>query len=288
MEKLIKYRRWWSTLLPIGLALLLIAIIATQNRLTIHKEAVTLRMGPGLTYQPLKHQAATEKVRLIGQSHNWYKLLLGDHQVAWAPAWRVNHQTKVAPGNALSEATIVIDAGHGGTDVGAEHVADSKQTKYMEKTYTLQMAQRVAAKLRAQGARVIMTRTDDHFVDLKPRPQVAERVKADAFISFHFDSSPHANEGSGMTTYYYHQGASKTLATLVNHELTPLPLANLGTDFGDFLVIRDNTQPAILCEMGYINTKRDFKQIKSARYQDQAATQIVKGVNRFCQVRAGK
>src|SRR5699024_5125636 len=115
-----------------------------------------------------------------------------------------------------------------------------------------------------------------------------ERVKADAFISFHFDSSPHPNEGSGMTTYYYHQGASKTLATLVNHELTPLPLANLGTDFGDFLVIRDNTQPAILCEMGYINTKRDFKQIKSARYQDQAATQIVKGVNRFCQVRAGK
>ena len=91
-----------------------------------------------------------------------------------------------------------------------------------------------------------------------------------------------------MTTYYYHQGASKTLATLVNHELTPLPLANLGTDFGDFLVIRDNTQPAILCEMGYINTKHDFKQIKSARYQDQAATQIVKGVNRFCQVRAGK
>ena len=61
MEKLIKYRRWWSTLLPIGLALLLIAIIATQNRLTIHKEAVTLRMGPGLTYQPLKHQAATER-----------------------------------------------------------------------------------------------------------------------------------------------------------------------------------------------------------------------------------
>lgn len=288
MNQTISRRQIILCLLPVIIALALIAVIAGQNKITIDKDAVTLRTGPGLTYSRVKNQSAEEEVQIIGKRHNWYKLRTSDHQVAWAPVWRVKNQTKVASGNALSEATIVIDAGHGGNDVGAEAKTESTKARYMEKTYTLKMAKLVAQKLRAQGARVIMTRTDDSYVSLKARPKLAERYHADAFVSFHFDSSPNANEGSGLTTYYYHQGASKLLARLVNNQLNSLPLSNNGINFGDFLVIRDNTRPAILCEMGYINTTKDFKQISSASYRNQVANQVVKGLNLFCKARAGK
>ncbi|HJA73152.1 MAG TPA: N-acetylmuramoyl-L-alanine amidase [Candidatus Limosilactobacillus faecipullorum] len=274
-------------LVPLLLALCLIFVVTKQNQITVHKNAVILRQGPGLTYAPVK-QETTETVRIIGQSNSWYKLRIGDHQIAWAPAWRLKNQTKFGAHNALSEATIVVDAGHGGSDSGAEYHDNSNNPKYMEKTYTLALAKRVANKLRAQGARVIMTRDNDQFVDLKPRPKMAEEAKADVFISFHYDSSPQANEGSGVTTYYYHRGASRELAQIVNRQFSALPLKNLGINFGDFLVIRENTQPAILCEMGYINTKKDFHQIKTVRYQNQVANEVVTGLNQFCQNRAGK
>ena len=260
-------RRLALCLTPLLLALVLIGILSAQHRVTINRQAVTLRTGPGLTYAKVKHQAKSERVRIIGQRHDWYKLALSDHTVAWAPVWRVNHQTKVANGNALSEATIA---------------------KYMEKTYTRTVAKLVAKKLRAKGARVLMTRTADQYVSLKDRPKVAERAKADAFISFHFNSSPNANEGSGVTAYYYHHNGSKQLAKLMSKAFAALPLTNLGTKFGDFYVLRENSQPAILCELGYINSKHDFKKIRSTAYQEQVADRVVAAVNRFCQLRAGK
>ena len=107
----------------------------------------------------------------------------------------------------------------------------------------------MAKELRARGAQVILTRDNDRYVDLKSRPETAESIHADAFISFHFDSSPYANEGTGVTTYYYHKGNnSKKLASAINSQFNNLPLRNNGVDFSDFLVLRDNTRPAILCE----------------------------------------
>src|SRR5699024_11354790 len=96
--------------------------------------------------------------------------------------------------------SIVIDAGHGGSDSGA-----LSRTNKNEKTYTLIYAKKLAERLRTAGAMVYMTRDDDSFVNLNSRPQLAENLHADAFISIHFDSAPENNMGSGYTTYYYHK-----------------------------------------------------------------------------------
>ena len=76
-------------------------------------------------------------------------------------------------------------------------------------------------------------------------------------------------------------GASKRLAKALNKQLNNLPLTNRGIEFGDFLVIRDNTRPAVLCEMGYINSTKDFNQIKNASYQQKIARDIAKGLNNY-------
>ena len=90
-------------------------------------------------------------------------------------------QSPAPPGDTL---TIVIDAGHGGIDGGAEGPAGS-----MEKNVTLAFAQALKAALEEQdGIRVAMTRTDDSFLSLSARVRRARDEAADLLISLHADS----------------------------------------------------------------------------------------------------
>lgn len=151
----------------------------------------------------------------------------------------------------------------------------------MEKTYTLKIAKYLAADLKARGAKVVLTRSKDKYVGLKERVTIAKENHADCFVSLHLNSSPNKNEGSGVTTYYYHRGNSKHLDWQVSSQFHNLSLAENGIEFGDFLVIRDNPIAAILCETGYVNTKKDFKQIRKTRFQKKAAQDITKGLNQY-------
>lgn len=81
--------------------------------------------------------------------------------------------------------TICLDPGHGGKDPGTQN----RRLGLMEKVFTLDLGQRLARLLQADGYRVVMTRTDDRFVDLEDRPVIAKRAKADVFISLHFNAT---------------------------------------------------------------------------------------------------
>ncbi|WP_057777178.1 N-acetylmuramoyl-L-alanine amidase [Paucilactobacillus vaccinostercus] len=269
------------TTLFVVLALGLTFALTRQKTVVVSVENVNVRQGPGLKYKKVKTLKSKERLNVLAEKNDWYKVRINDHQFGWIASWLVNRRDNLKKATKLSEATIVIDAGHGGWDSGAEYKTNSKKAQYMEKTYTLKMAKLVAADLRTKGAHVILTRDSDKFVGLKARPALAEKVHADAFISFHFDSSPQRNEASGLTTYYYHKGESKKLAQTLNRQFNSLPLTNRGIGFGDFLVIRDNTRPAVLCEMGYINDTHDFKSIKSTTYQMKVAHLVTQGLSNY-------
>jgi N-acetylmuramoyl-L-alanine amidase len=82
--------------------------------------------------------------------------------------------------------TMVVDAGHGGDDIGARGSAGSE-----EKHITLQVARRLRALLEARlGIRVILTRDDDTRMTLDDRAAVANNSKADLFLSLHANASP--------------------------------------------------------------------------------------------------
>lgn len=274
-------RAVWIAAIIVVLTLGLVWGVTRQRTVMIRTGGINVRQGPGLDYNTIAQTQARKRYHVLAERNDWYKIRLTDTQYGWVASWLVNRKKPLKNVTRLSEATIVIDAGHGGSDSGAEYHTDSKNPKYMEKTYTLQMANRVADELRLHGAHVIMTRDNDRYVGLRPRPALAEILHADAFISFHYDSSPQRNEASGITTYYYHNGASKQLARCLSHEYSNLPLTNKGIDFGDFLVIRDNTRPAVLCEMGYINTTKDFHQIRRLSYQLKVASDVTKGLEKY-------
>ncbi|MFC6315062.1 N-acetylmuramoyl-L-alanine amidase [Lapidilactobacillus achengensis] len=246
-----------------------VAVVDTDN--------TALRSQPNTSANVLEHLPAKTILTYVKTVDQWYEVKTKAGKTGYVASWVVsmaNRKTledtmpKIASN--LAEATIVLDPGHGGNDVGAL----SQSAKY-EKSYTLAIANVIESKLKAAGANVVLTRTDDSYLDLAPRAQAANQLKADAFISLHFDSSDTVNSATGITTYYYHDNRDKKLAQLLSSQLGNLPLTNRGYEFGNFQVLRDNQRPAVLLELGYINNSKDFRYITKSSYYNKVANDIV-------------
>lgn len=245
-----------------------------RQQITITAPALIVRSAPNSSREVTTITKNTTVTRLK-QRKGWVKIFYRG-KIGWLPTWLIHSQydaTKAT--NRLAEQTIVIDAGHGGSDSGALATNGT-----YEKYYTLKMAQALATKLKTSAARVIMTRSHDQSVALSQRPALANQVGASLFISFHFDSTPEADTASGFTAYYYH-AASKKFAQTLSQQLNALALTNRGTAYGNFQVIRDSTMPAVLLEMGYINDTTDYQSISSASYQQQVAQLIYQGLQKY-------
>ncbi|MCF6159930.1 N-acetylmuramoyl-L-alanine amidase [Furfurilactobacillus milii] len=277
-------QRWFQLLLTIAVTVtlgVLLVLLTHEETVTVSINQLNVRSGPNVNYKTVHKAKLNSRLVKIGEKNLWHHVRYDDRHTGWVASWLVNRRTNLKEATNLSEATIVIDPGHGGNDSGALHTLDATSSKYMEKTYTLKVAQEVAADLRRHGAHVIMTRNSDKYVGLAPRPAIANEVKADAFISIHFDSSPEENQSSGLTTYYYHKNISMKLAKALNSQMNHYPMSNKGIEFGNFEVIRDNQRPAVLLEMGYINDQDDFKTISGVTYPYRVAHSITKGLTDY-------
>lgn len=102
--------------------------------------------------------------------------------------------------------TVVIDAGHGGKDAGAV----SKDGRTYEKNLVLAIAKSFGQKIEAAypDVKVIYTRTTDKFVELSERAAIANRNKADLFISIHINAN-NSTSPSGFSAHILGQSSSK-------------------------------------------------------------------------------
>jgi N-acetylmuramoyl-L-alanine amidase len=113
---------------------------------------------------------------------------------------------------------VVIDAGHGGADTGT--IYDNGRFQIAEKDVTLMLARQAAKELRARGYQVLLTRQSDEERSLPSRTGLANRIKADLFLSIHMNSAPRAE---GIETYILNNAtdaSSRRLAHLENSVLT--------------------------------------------------------------------
>lgn len=104
--------------------------------------------------------------------------------------------------------TVVIDPGHGGVEVGAIGPGG-----LVEKNVTLEIAHRLAALLRQQGLRVILTRDSDEVVSLEQRTAIANQYKADLFLSIHLNAAP-VSVARGSETYFLSLDATDDAARM--------------------------------------------------------------------------
>jgi len=177
----------------------------------------------------------------------------------------------------LTGKTIVIDAGHGGNDLGA-----SGQNGTIENDVTLTMAQNIQKELNKRtGANVILTRNEDVKIQLPDRVKISNENQADLFISIHFDAF-FTNDVEGVTTYY-NKKKDEHLAVLMHDHIfkNGLEARNRGVSYGDYKVLRENTRPAILLELRYISNSKDESRMTSEEFQTNTTNSIVDGTIDF-------
>ena len=107
-------------------------------------------------------------------------------------------ETDSSTGNVPNQVrTVVLDAGHGGKDPGT-HGRYAKE-KNINLDLILQLGRKIKHKY--PNVRVIYTRSSDHFVELLERGAIANRNRADLFISIHCNASPSSSRVNGTETY---------------------------------------------------------------------------------------
>lgn len=174
----------------------------------------------------------------------------------------------------IIQKTIVVDAGHGGVDLGA---CGRQGTR--EKDINLEVSMRLKDLLEGAGAAVIMTRSEDDYIGLYERAFMANYWFADLFVSVHANNQFNTSV-QGIEVYHYPgRYESRLLAEKVLHGLSSSTgFRELGVKINDFVVIRETEMPSILVELGYLSNFQEESIIKTPEYQEKAALGIFQGI----------
>lgn len=169
-------------------------------------------------------------------------------------------------------ARVVLDAGHGGKDMGANRAG------VLEKDLNLSMAQKVRKALESRGVQVQMTRNSDVFLPLPTITAITNQARPDIFVSIHHNSSTNSAI-YGLETYYY-TPQSIPLARKIHSELTQTltDVPDRGVRRAMYYVIHHTPVPAVLCEIGYVSNAGERARLQDEDRQRRAAEAIADGV----------
>ena len=150
-------------------------------------------------------------------------------------------------------AGVILDAGHGGYDNGAQY--DGRK----EKDDNLRLTLAVGQILEQNGVPVSYTRQSDIYQSPSEKARLGNESGADYFISFHRNASPNANEYQGVETLVFDDhGIKAEMARNVNANLEQVGFRNIGVkERPNLTVLRRTKIPAILIEAGFLNSDQD-------------------------------
>lgn len=272
--------------------------VADNKSLTVSSQKVQIHVDPALysttvetenDYVALKKTPNSNSTTIdrlyrgewgmyLGSQNGWIKINTNDGNIGWVKKENTQIATSLRKVNpTLTQLKVVLDAGHGGIDTGAE----SNDGALIEKELTLQTVKKIGAALEKIGVNVVYTRTQDNYLALDEIAEKSMRESADLFISIHYDKYDYDNGMNGQTTYYYYQD-DKFMATVINTALVNnLTLGNNGVRQGNYFVLRQSNRPSLLLELGYLNSDRDVAIIKQTDFQNKVATGIVAGLRTY-------
>ena len=171
-----------------------------------------------------------------------------------------------------SFSTVVVDAGHGGKDNGAY-----RKFGGAEKIATLDVAKRLARKLRESDLKIVMTRSTDVFIPLEQRVAIENEQTNSIFVSIHFNDS--RRRGIHGFETYYHSANSFDLAHRIQSKLMTIPhSANRGVHRANFRVLRLAKYPAVLVECGFLSNRLEGGEARDAEYREALADRVAEAV----------
>jgi len=196
--------------------------------------------------------------------------------------------------NELYGKTIVVDAGHGGVDGGANN-------KYiLEKDINLDVALRLQKKLEESGAEVIMTRTTDtdlgnynkinrerYLRDLRARLNIINNSSADIFVSIHTNSNVNNPSTRGMMTYYHSSNPySRVMAYIFQNIFNNYGFQYQDKEYksyhlpleGNYYLLANSKIPGVIVETGFITSKTDLMLLQMLEYREYLSDAIYRGI----------
>jgi len=222
-----------------------------------------------------------------------------------APLYRPADHAKLLPPEAPK--LIVIDPGHGGIDPGTQN----EKLKLNEKTFTLDVSQRLEKLLEARGWKVVLVReTDtelskDKKADLLMRSEFANRRKADLYLSIHFNSAGPAV--SGIETYSLAPQHMLSAGALQPDEMTKVAYPGNRLDYANILlgenlhramitqlkssdrgykharqaVLRMLDCPGALVECAYLSNEAEARRVATPEFRQAIAESLAAGVQNY-------
>lgn len=172
---------------------------------------------------------------------------------------------------------VVVDPGHGGYDPGAQG------NGLIEKVWNLEVSKIVKEKLEEVGLTVILTRTNDTYVSLARRAEIANQNGADLFLSIHFNAFN--GSANGWEDFIFNgslQATTKDFQNNIHNAVLPLlskyGLGNRGKKRANFGVLRMTNMPAVLIEAGFADNANDAIVLKDPQYKEDLAAALTNGV----------
>ncbi|WP_174615059.1 N-acetylmuramoyl-L-alanine amidase [Virgibacillus ihumii] len=271
---------------------------STPEKITVTATEVRIRTGPGTNHDIIGYTSNGDTYNLVKSTNNWNKVVLGDGSSGWIAGWLTDHSNGNSPApkndtnnsnstsnndtepkssnpanGSLEGYNIVLDPGHGGKDPGAIGIGG-----VFEKNVIMNTVDNVARELRAAGATVILTRDNDYFLSLEERVDLSNAYNTHAFISLHYNAYPILGI-NGFSTHFYAGGKNRQLATDIQSGLRQnTSLYSRGIMQSDYHVLRENSDLAVLVELGFITNPNDLATARTNAYQNNAADGIVQGL----------
>jgi len=178
-----------------------------------------------------------------------------------------------------SKGLVIVDAGHGGYDGGAE------ANGVLEKDLNLEISYKLKDELILRGYTVYLTRPEDEFVGLNERASLANRQDDPVcLISIHQNSlDEEEGSASGLESWTYNREGCIELGDAVAEAVSKKTgTRNRGTRTRTNLVVTSKTtMPAIIFECGYVTDAEEAEKLADDKYQELIVEGIVDGIDQF-------
>lgn len=167
--------------------------------------------------------------------------------------------------------TVLVDAGHGGSDSGAT------ANGLREKDITLDTAERLRDELQRAGLRVVMTRTDDRFIELDDRVARVNRLGRGAIlVSLHYDAG--SSSANGGQTFYWHPTAHGLATRIQRNFSRQAGLTSVGINRRRLRLTRNPDVPAVLVECAFLTNAAEARRVASPSERQRIAAGIAAGI----------
>ena len=197
---------------------------------------------------------------------------------------RIRRPPRIELAAPLRGLTILVDPGHGGHDT-----ATTGPTGWKEAHANLAISLALQPMLQAAGAKVVMTRTTNVFLELGERTKMATDSGAHILLSVHNNAfpdgvNPFLNNG---TSVYYNRLHSVDMAQALQRELlAELGLNDIGYGRADLALVRPTWMPAVLTETSFMMVPEQEAGLRNPEWLNRIARAHVRGLEEFLRKRA--